>query len=159
MEREADRIGFQVMTAAGFAPGGMAAMFEKMDASTRLNDYGGFPYLRSHPLTVERIGEARARAGIARRRRRRSASLEHTVAQARARVLMDTRVDALRRWQSARRRPRGRRRRQAAATSARARSASSLLRDWARADAAFARRWRSSAPARTAARAPSAPSC
>ena len=64
MEREADRIGFQVMVAAGFAPGGMAAMFEKMDASTRLNDYGGFPYLRTHPLTVERIGEARSRASM-----------------------------------------------------------------------------------------------
>src|SRR4029079_15488282 len=62
VEREADRVGFQVMTAAGFAPGGMAAMFERMDRATRLNDYGGYPYLRSHPLTVERIGEARARA-------------------------------------------------------------------------------------------------
>ena len=64
MEREADRIGFQVMIAAGFAPGGMAAMFEKMETSNRLNDYGGFPYLRTHPLTVERIGEARSRAGM-----------------------------------------------------------------------------------------------
>ena len=42
VEREADRVGFQVMTAAGFAPGGMAAMFEKMDRSARLNDFGGF---------------------------------------------------------------------------------------------------------------------
>ena len=74
VEREADRVGFQVMTAAGFAPGGMAAMFEKMDASSRLNDFGGFPYLRTHPLTVERIGEARARAGMRRRRRRARAS-------------------------------------------------------------------------------------
>ena len=62
MEREADRIGFNIMTAAGFAPAGMAGMFEKMEVSTRLNDFGGFPYLRSHPLTIERIGEARARA-------------------------------------------------------------------------------------------------
>src|SRR5204863_2222079 len=86
VEREADRVGFQVMTAAGFAPGGMAAMFEKMDLSMRLNDFGGFPYLRTHPLTVERIGEARARAGIAVAPPRVSV-LEHTVAQARARVL------------------------------------------------------------------------
>ncbi len=74
MEREADRIGFQVMIAAGFAPGGMAAMFEKMETSNRLNDYGGFPYLRTHPLTVERIGEARSRASTGRRRRPASAS-------------------------------------------------------------------------------------
>ena len=127
------------MTAAGFAPGGMAAMFEKMDSSSRLNDFGGFPYLRTHPLTVERIGEARARAGIGTRRRRRVSVLEHTVAQARARVLMDTRVDALRRWQA-----RDADRDGSAADKLRAAYesalASSLLRDWARADASFAGR-------------------
>ncbi len=48
--------------AAGFSTAGMAAMFEKMDFATRLNDNGGFPYLRSHPLTVDRISEARSRA-------------------------------------------------------------------------------------------------
>jgi predicted Zn-dependent protease len=137
MEREADRIGFQVMVAAGYAPGGMASMFEKMDMSTRLNDYGGFPYLRTHPLTVERIGEARSRASMAAAGPRVSA-LEHTVAQARARVLMDKRVDALRRWQG----------RDADSEGGAADKllnlyesalASSVLRDWARADAAFAK--------------------
>jgi predicted Zn-dependent protease len=138
MEREADRIGFQVMLAAGFTPGGMAAMFEKMDQSTRLNDYGGFPYLRTHPLTVERIGEARQRASMKVDGPRVSV-LEHTVAQARARVLMDRRVDALRRWQG----------RDADGDNGGAAErllnlyesafASSLLRDWARADAAFAK--------------------
>jgi predicted Zn-dependent protease len=188
VEREADRVGFQVMTSAGFDRGGMAAMFEKMDHSMRLNDFGGFPYLRSHPLTVERIGEARARAGIgpaAPRASDREASaaraaasepsraasadtvaataiarasgitmpvtvigtpsdpavirarlLEHAVAQARARVLMDTRVDALRRWQG-----RDADRDGSAVDRLRALSesgmASSLLRDWTRADAAF----------------------
>jgi predicted Zn-dependent protease len=37
----------------------MAAMFDKLDTANRLNDNGAFPYLRSHPLTVDRIGEAR----------------------------------------------------------------------------------------------------
>jgi beta-barrel assembly-enhancing protease len=98
MEREADRIGYSVLGGAGFAPGGMAAMFEKLALSSRLNDSGAFPYLRSHPLTSERLGEARSRlAG--------SASfvpitLEHSVAQAYARVLGDSRVETLRRWQS-----------------------------------------------------------
>ena len=138
MEREADRIGFQVMIAAGFAPSGMATMFEKMDASTRLNDYGGFPYLRTHPLTVERIGEARQRASMKVDVPRVSV-LEHVVAQARARVLMDKRVDALRRWQG----------RDADGDNGGAAErllnlyesafASTLLRDWTRADAAFAK--------------------
>ena len=99
MEREADRIGFAVMTTAGFGAGGMAAMFEKLDQASRFNDSGGFPYLRSHPLTTERIGEARSRMGTASTVLPASA-LEHTLAQARARVLMDPRVDALRRWQA-----------------------------------------------------------
>ncbi|MEO5883587.1 MAG: M48 family metalloprotease [Caldimonas sp.] len=137
VEREADRIGFQVMVAAGFAPGGMASMFEKMDTSTRLNDYGGFPYLRTHPLTVERIGEARSRAGLAAAGPRVSV-LEHTLAQARARVLMDKRVDALRRWQDRDAEVEGN-----AADKllnlAESAQASSLLRDWTRADAAFAK--------------------
>jgi predicted Zn-dependent protease len=98
MEREADRIGYSVLGGAGFAPGGMAAMFEKLAQSSRLNDNGAFPYLRSHPLTSERLGEARSRlAGAA------SAvplNYEHSVAQAYARVLGDSRVDTLRRWQS-----------------------------------------------------------
>ena len=137
VEREADRVGFQVMSAAGFAPGGMAAMFEKLDVSTRLNDFGGFPYLRSHPVTVERIGEARSRSGIAPGPLKVSA-LEHTVAQSRARVLMDPRVDALHRWQGqdASLQTSFADKLLAASESA---QASSLLRDWSRADASFAK--------------------
>jgi beta-barrel assembly-enhancing protease len=98
MEREADRIGYSVLGDAGFAPGGMAAMFEKLSLSSRLNDSGAFPYLRSHPLTSERLGEARSRlAGVA---TTVPSTLEHGVAQAYARVLGDSRVETLRRWQS-----------------------------------------------------------
>ena len=135
MEREADRVGFQVMTGAGFAPGGMAAMFEKLDQSSRLNDFGGFPYLRSHPLTTERIGEARARLGTAAPVAPMSV-FEHSAAQARARVLMDARTDALRHWQALDAATGG----SVADKLANAYEsglASTLLRDWARADAAI----------------------
>jgi beta-barrel assembly-enhancing protease len=74
--------------AAGFAPSGMAAMFDKLDSATRLNDSGGFPYLRSHPLTVDRISEARNRTlllGAAQTR----PSVLHALMQARAKVLAD----------------------------------------------------------------------
>lgn len=136
MEREADRVGFSVMTGAGFAPGGMAAMFEKLDVSSRLNDSGGFPYLRSHPLTSERIGEARARLGTAPPAPPVSV-LEHTLAQARSRVLMDSRFDALRRWQAldgdqvASSLP------DKLANAYESALASTLLRDWSRADASL----------------------
>ncbi len=63
MEREADRSGQSLMSQAGFAATGMAAMFGKLDQANRLNDSGNFPYLRSHPLTLDRIGEAQQRAG------------------------------------------------------------------------------------------------
>lgn len=98
MEREADRIGWSVYSGAGFAPEGVAQMFEKMDAAYRLNDNNAYPYLRSHPLTVERIGEARARVDSAPRRTGQPAGvLEHALMQARAKVLMDTSVVGLRR--------------------------------------------------------------
>ena len=143
-EREADRMGTQLMAAAGFAPSGMASMFEKMDAATRLNDYGNYPYLRSHPLTVERVGEARARATsrpepvVAGEARTPIGLLEHTVAQARSRVLMDRRADTLYRWRDRDGDTGG-----SAVDRLRAFTesaiASSALRDWARADASFAK--------------------
>ena len=136
MEREADRIGFSLLTGSGFAPGGMAAMFEKLDYSSRLNDSGAYPYLRSHPLSSERIGEARSRLGPG-PLVPASPGLEHSVAQARAHVLMDSRVDALRRWQAMDAdRPAGTpaERLGAAYSSA---LASTLLRDWVRADTAL----------------------
>ena len=100
MEREADRTGLALMTDAGFAPAGMPAMFDKLDGSSRLNDSGGLPYLRSHPLTVDRIGEARQNvqaSGAA--AAPPPAPLLHRLMQGRARVLMDPSATALRRLQ------------------------------------------------------------
>ena len=100
MEREADRSGLALMGLAGFAPVGMATMFDKLDQSSRLNDSGGFPYLRSHPLTIDRIGEARqivqATGGAP---SAPAATLLHGLMQARARVLMDPSAQAWRRLQ------------------------------------------------------------
>jgi beta-barrel assembly-enhancing protease len=137
MEREADRVGFSVMSGAGFAPGGMAAMFEKLDQSSRLNDSGGFPYLRSHPLTTDRIGEARSRLGTAAPVAPVSV-LEHSAAQARARVLMDARVDALRRWQALDGDRGSASVADKLANAYESALASTLLRDWVRADASIA---------------------
>lgn len=125
MEREADRIGFTIMTEAGYNGAGVAAIFERLQRANRLNDSGNFPYLRSHPLTVERIGEAQSRVQQA-QALAQSASLGvpggpvgqtvriteqrwasdlpsqemHQLMRARARVLMEIQVPALRRWQA-----------------------------------------------------------
>jgi predicted Zn-dependent protease len=62
-EREADRFGMQALSRAGYDPNAMAAFFEKMQRATRVGDDGGVPgYLRTHPLTPERIADAQNRA-------------------------------------------------------------------------------------------------
>jgi predicted Zn-dependent protease len=60
----------------------------------RLNDNGGFPYLRTHPLTTDRITEARNRA-LLEGRSAPPPTLLHAVMQARARVLMDDSAQAM----------------------------------------------------------------
>jgi beta-barrel assembly-enhancing protease len=62
-EREADRIGFQSLEAAGFDVHSMGTFFEKMQRGSRLADDGTLPgYLRTHPVTTERIADAQNRA-------------------------------------------------------------------------------------------------
>ena len=96
MEREADRIGFGLLSNAGFDTAGMAGMFERMDNATRLSDNNAFPYLRSHPLTFERISEARSRTLVT-GSTGSGPPLLHAMMQARARVLMDSSAQGLQR--------------------------------------------------------------
>lgn len=60
-EREADRVGLQMLDAAGFDPRGMAAFFERLQRATRIYEGGAPSYLRSHPLTFERIADIQNR--------------------------------------------------------------------------------------------------
>jgi predicted Zn-dependent protease len=62
-EKEADRVGMQVLEEAGFDPRGMPAFFERLQASVRLTDSARLPeWLRTHPLTLSRISDSRNRA-------------------------------------------------------------------------------------------------
>jgi predicted Zn-dependent protease len=61
-EYEADRIGFQRLEAAGFDVYAMASLMERMQKSTKFSDGNAPSYLRSHPVTHERVAEAQARA-------------------------------------------------------------------------------------------------
>ena len=98
MEREADRIGFSVMTGAGFDGQGFASMFDKLQHANRINDNGSFPYLRSHPLTTERIADAQLRLPVDRAAQPAPLQMEPLLMSARAKVLADPGVDALRAW-------------------------------------------------------------
>ncbi len=105
MEREADRIGFNLLQAAGFEPQGFVAMFKLLQQSTRLSDNGSYPYLRTHPLNTERIGDMDARL-----QNLKPANLQlvnadkdmvHKMMAARARVLSEPGADTLRLWANA----------------------------------------------------------
>ena len=61
-EREADRVGLTLLERAGFDPRGMVTFFERMLRANRLNEFKGAPsYLRTHPLTTERIADMQDR--------------------------------------------------------------------------------------------------
>lgn len=132
MEREADRVGFNVLSHAGYAPSGMVSMFERMEQAYHLMDSGAYPYLRSHPLTSERIGEARSRLGTA-SLVRPSGLAEHALMAGRARVLMDGRAEILTQLQALDAGTRGTAYEQLGARYASA-LASIKLRNWPRAE-------------------------
>ena len=97
MEREADRVGFGVMTQAGFDAQGFVTMFDKLQQASRLNDNGAFPYLRSHPLTTERMADMQSRQPLGTRAPDAAQqTIEHALVAARARVLSNPGADALR---------------------------------------------------------------
>ena len=93
MEREADRLGFNVHAQAGFDSQGFVGMFQKLQQASRLNDNGNYPYLRSHPLTSERIGDMQSRLGLDKTFAPSETSIEHAMMAARARALMSPHVD------------------------------------------------------------------
>ena len=61
-EREADRVGFQILERAGFDPHGIPLFFERLQRSMRFYEGGAPAYLRTHPLTFERIADMQNRA-------------------------------------------------------------------------------------------------
>jgi predicted Zn-dependent protease len=66
-EAEADRVGMQLLARSHFDPRGMADFFAKLQSRMRTNEASAFgdeapDYLRSHPVTVSRVTEARERA-------------------------------------------------------------------------------------------------
>lgn len=61
-EREADQQGIQLLDKAGFDQSAMATFFQRMQNATRIQESNAPGYLRSHPLTTERIATAQDRA-------------------------------------------------------------------------------------------------
>lgn len=93
-EREADRIGFQIMGAAGFDTTGMVAFFQRLQVATRSYSDTIPAYLQTHPLTTERIADIQARIREQPYKQRQD-SLDFHLVRARARVLQDESAQGL----------------------------------------------------------------
>ncbi|RQH10020.1 M48 family metalloprotease [Paraburkholderia dinghuensis] len=86
-EHEADRVGFRLLTGAGYDPYGMVAFFERLERAS-MGDAGVPAYARTHPLNTERIADMQDRARNTDYRQPRQAS-EYGFVRARVRVLQD----------------------------------------------------------------------
>lgn len=93
-EREADRVGFTTLTKAGYDPKGMADFFERLQKSTAIYENNAPVYLRTHPLTTERISDMQGRAQNAPYKQVRD-TLEFYLVRAKLRVLEYAPQDAL----------------------------------------------------------------
>ncbi|MEW5756533.1 MAG: M48 family metalloprotease [Pseudomonadota bacterium] len=61
-EKEADRVGIQLMAESGYDPRGMPQFFEKLQQQSRYSTTGLPEILMTHPVTVSRISDSTNRA-------------------------------------------------------------------------------------------------
>jgi predicted Zn-dependent protease len=87
-EREADRVGFDILVNAGFDPRAMAAFFVRMQSGMRIYEGIAPAYLRTHPLDVERISDIQGRLSNV-RIHQHADSLDFDLVRARLRLLQD----------------------------------------------------------------------
>jgi predicted Zn-dependent protease len=94
-EREADRVGFVTLVDAGFDGRGLEQFFGRLQQGSRLYEGTAPAYLRTHPLTVERISDMQNRSrnlGF----KQRVDSVDFQLVRARLRVLQETSVQGWR---------------------------------------------------------------
>jgi predicted Zn-dependent protease len=56
-EKEADRVGFQILTEAGFDGRAMISFFSTLQRGSRFSEGAAPSFLRTHPITTERISD------------------------------------------------------------------------------------------------------
>ena len=93
-EREADRMGYQSLEKAGFDVRGMGDFFERLHKAGRLYENNAPVYLRSHPLTLERLSDMQNRAQES-PYRQVLGSLDFHLVRAKLRVQAETPRDAV----------------------------------------------------------------
>lgn len=60
-EREADRVGLQMIQAAGYDPSGTIDMFSRLMQTSRFNQGTGPSYASTHPMSIERMSDMQNR--------------------------------------------------------------------------------------------------
>ncbi len=93
-EREADRIGMQILESSGYEVQGMASFFVRLQQFGRLYENNAPAYLRTHPLTTERIADMENRAA-ARSQRQVPDSLGFQLVRAKLRSEQGMPADAI----------------------------------------------------------------
>lgn len=93
-EREADRVGFQIMQSTGFDVNGMVDIFGRLQQASRFYESAAPAYVLTHPLTGERIADIRNRLGDVRYRQRQD-SPEFQLMRVRLRILQNDARSAL----------------------------------------------------------------
>ncbi|MCU7800177.1 MAG: M48 family metalloprotease [gamma proteobacterium symbiont of Lucinoma myriamae] len=61
-EKEADRVGMRYLSRSGYDPSGMPGFFQKLERKNRYVGKNYPEFLRTHPITINRIAEATERA-------------------------------------------------------------------------------------------------
>mgnify|MGYP001032683984 CR=1 FL=1 len=92
-EREADRLGFDTLRSAGFDTAGMPGFFERLQNASRYYENNATAYLRTHPLSVERMSDMQNRQ-LAVPYRQVADSQDFTLVRARIRALQGRPADA-----------------------------------------------------------------
>jgi predicted Zn-dependent protease len=136
-EREADRVGFEMMRQSGFETQGMVSFFGRMQQASRFYETNAPAYMRTHPMSGERISDMQLRIRET-RYKQRADSIEFLLLRARLRAIGNESIDA-------RRNARAIAERQVADSPGSGpapwfglASIAAVQRDWKRADAALA---------------------
>ena len=98
-EREADRLGLQTLEGAGYDVRGMPSFFERLQRASRFYENNAPSYLRTHPLTGERISDMGNRVAQMRYRQVPD-SQDFGFVRAKLRVTAAAPLDAVREFQS-----------------------------------------------------------
>lgn len=98
-ERESDRLGFDILRKAGFDVRGMAAFFDRLQRSARHYENNATAYLRTHPLTGERLTDMQNREGDVPYRQVPDSTEFHLV-RAKLRAMQGTPAEAVRHFET-----------------------------------------------------------